>query len=81
MDDLKWEILTEVQGRMEAELIESFLEAHGVDAELVQESVGHSIYPVTIDGLGRVQIFTPKSKSQEAHDLLREYQQGYHQEE
>ena len=81
MDELKWEILTEVQGRMEAELIESFLEAHGVDTELVQESVGHSIYPVTINGLGRVQIFTPKSESQVAHDLLREYQQGNRQEE
>jgi hypothetical protein len=77
MDELQWEMLTEVQGRMEAELLESFFEAHGVDVELIQESVGHSIYPVTIDGLGRVQVFTPKSKSHEAHELLREYQQGY----
>ncbi len=76
MDEMTWEVLTEVQGRMEAELIESFLEAHGVDVELIQESVGHSIYPVTINGLGRVQIFIPKNKSKEAHELLKEFDEG-----
>ena len=36
MDEMMYEKLTEVQGRLEAELIESFLEANGVDAELIQ---------------------------------------------
>jgi hypothetical protein len=78
---MKWEILIEVQGRLEAELIESYLEANGVDVELIQESVGHSAFPVMIDGLGRVQIFIPKEKSQEARDLLKEYDEGSNQEE
>ena len=73
MDELKWEVLTEVQGRLEAEFIKSYLEAHGLDCELFQESVGHHIYPVTINGLGRVQIFVPKDQSQEARELLDEY--------
>jgi len=81
MDTLKWERLTEVQGRMEAELIESYLEANGVDVELIQESVGHSIYPVMVDGLGRVQVFVPKTKTQEALELLKEYNEGTNQEE
>jgi hypothetical protein len=81
MDTMKWERLIEVQGRLEAELIESYLEANGVDVELIQESVGHSAFPVMIDGLGRVQIFIPKEKSQEARDLLKEYDQGSNQEE
>jgi Putative prokaryotic signal transducing protein len=81
MDTMKWERLIEVQGRLEAELIESYLEANGVDVELIQESVGHSAFPVMIDGLGRVQIFIPKEKSQEARDLLKEYEQGSNQEE
>ena len=81
MDTLKWEKLTEVQGRLEAELIESYLEANGVDVELFQESVGHSAYPVMVDGLGRVQIFVPKVKAQEAHDLLKAYNEGSNQEE
>ncbi len=73
MDDMKYEILTEVQGRLEAEFIKSYLEANGIDVELFQESVGHHIYPVTIDGLGRVQIFVPKDQAAEARQLLEEY--------
>ena len=81
MDTMKWERLIEVQGRLEAELIESYLEANGVDVELIQESVGHSAFPVMVDGLGRVQVFIPKEKAQEAHDLLKEYDEGSNQEE
>lgn len=73
MDELKWELLTEVQGRLEAEFIKSYLEAQGIESELFQESVGHHIYPVTIDGLGRVQIFVPKDQVKEARELLDEY--------
>ncbi len=73
MDELKWEVLTEVQGRLEAEFIKSFLEAQGIEVELFQESIGHHIYPVTIDGLGRVQIFVPKEQTEEARQLLDEY--------
>jgi hypothetical protein len=76
MDQLKYEILVEVFGRLEAELIESYLEAQGIDVELVQESVGHSVYPVTVDGLGRVQLFVPKDKIVEARRWLSTYQTG-----
>jgi len=73
MDELKWELLTEVQGRLEAELLKGYFEAYGIEVELFQESVGHHIYPVTINGLGRVQLFVPKAQTQEAHQLLDEY--------
>lgn len=73
MDELKWEKLTEVQGRLEAEFIKSYIEAQGIDVELFQESVGHHIYPVTVNGLGRVQIFVPKEYAREARQLLDEY--------
>jgi hypothetical protein len=81
MDTMKWERLTEVQGRLEAELIESFLEANGVDVELVQESVGHSAFPVMVNGLGRVQIFVSKDKLIEAHELLKDFKEGANLEE
>jgi hypothetical protein len=81
MDTMKWEKLTEIQGRLEAELIESFLEANGVDVELIQESVGHSAFPVMVDGLGRVQIFVPKEKISEARELLNDFYKGSQQEE
>ena len=73
MDELKWELLTEVQGRLEADLLKSYFEAYGIDVELFQESVGHHIYPVTIDGLERVQLFVSKEQAGEAHQLLDEY--------
>lgn len=73
MDELKWELLTEVQGRLEAEFIKSYMQAQGIDVELFQESVGQHIYPVTIDGLGRVQIFVSKEQAAEARQLLEDY--------
>ena len=76
MDTMKWERLTEVQGRLEAELIESYLEANGVDVELIQESVGHSAIPVMVDGLGRVQIFVSKDMIQDARELLKDFKDG-----
>jgi hypothetical protein len=73
MDELKWEVLTEVQGRLEAELLKTYFEAYGIDVELFQEAVGHHIYPVTVNGLGRVQLFVSKEQIDEAHKLLDEY--------
>lgn len=75
MDELMWAKLTEVYGRMEAELIESYLEANGIDTELFQEAVGHNIYPVTVDGLGKVQIFVEKENLTEAGRLLENFNQ------
>jgi len=76
MDELTYERIAEVNGRMDAELIESLLEAEGIDVELVQESIGHSVYPVAVDGLGCVQIFVPKDKVLEAREWLKIYRQG-----
>jgi hypothetical protein len=76
MDELKYEVLAEVNGRLEAEMIESFIEAEGIDVELIQESVGQSVYPVAVDGLGRVQIFVPKDNMIEARELLKIYRDG-----
>lgn len=73
MDHLKWELLTEVQGRLEADLLKSYFAAHGIDVELFQEAVGHHIYPVTVNGLGRVQLFVSKEQAEEARGLLDEY--------
>ncbi len=73
MDELKWELLTETNGRLQADLLKSYLEAEGIEVELFQEAVGHHIYPVMIDGLGRVQIFVPKSQLAQARELLAAY--------
>ena len=75
MDELKWELLTETNGRGQAELLKSYLQAQGVDVELFQEAIGHHIYPVMIDGLGRVQLFVPKSQLEQARKLLALYEE------
>jgi hypothetical protein len=74
MDEMQWEKLADVYGRLEADVIKSFLEAEGVPVELFQEAVGRHIYPTTIDGLGRVQLFVPKEKLEEARKLFEDYQ-------
>ena len=79
-DEMKYEKILEVNGRMKAEIIESYLEAQGIDVELVQESVGHSSIPITVDGFGRVQIFVPKEKIQEAREFLKSYEEGTEEE-
>jgi len=74
MDELKWELLTEVQGRAEADVLKAFLVGNGIeDVELFQESLGQHIYPTTLDILGNVQLFVPKEQLKEAQALLEEY--------
>lgn len=73
MDLLTWKKIAEVQGRLDGDLIKSYLEANKIEVELIQEALGHSVIPVTIDGLGRVQIFVPKDKVPAALELLKNF--------
>ncbi|MEW6085378.1 MAG: DUF2007 domain-containing protein [Chloroflexota bacterium] len=72
MDELKWELLTEIQGRWQADIIKAYLTAHGIDSELFQESVAQH-YPTSMDMLGLVQIFVPKEQAKVADKLMKEY--------
>lgn len=77
MDELKWELLTEVQGRAEADVLKAYLLGNGIeDVELFQEALGQHIYPTTLDILGNVQVFVPKEQAAEAQVLLEEYMNG-----
>lgn len=80
MDRLKWRLLTEIQGRLKADLLESYLEAHGIDTELIQEAIGRTIYPVNVDDLGRVQVFVSGDQAREARQLLNIFNEGAQQE-
>jgi Putative prokaryotic signal transducing protein len=73
MDEMKWEKLADVYGRLEADMIKSYLEAEGVEVELFQEAIGQLI-PTNLDEFGRVQLFVPKEKIEEARKLFEEYQ-------
>lgn len=74
MNDMKWEKLTDVYGRLDADVLKSYLEANEVPVELFQEAVGHHAFPTTIDGLGRVQLFVPADKIERARELFTEHQ-------
>ena len=73
MDEMKWEKLADVYGRLEAEGIKSFLEAEGIQVELIQEAIGQLI-PTNYDAFGLVQIFVPKEQLEEAGELFEAYQ-------
>jgi hypothetical protein len=73
MDELKWEHLTDVQGRYEADILKAYFEANGIEIETFQESLGQHIYPTTLDILGNVQLFVSKEQVVEARKLLEEY--------
>lgn len=73
MDELKWEMLAEISGRIEAELIKSFLEAEGIEVQLFQEGAGQDLYPVTFGPLAMVQVFVPNDKINDARIILDNY--------
>jgi hypothetical protein len=70
MDELKYEKIGEANSRAEAEVIESFLKAEGIDVELVEESILRTAYAFP---LARVDIFVPKEKVKQVHKLLKSF--------
>jgi hypothetical protein len=73
MDQLKWELLTEINGRFEADLLKSYLEAEGIQVQLFQEGTGQDIYPLTLGPLAMVEVFVPKEKFEAAQNILDSY--------
>ena len=67
---MKYEKIGEVNSRAEADIIKSFLEAEGINVELVEESFSHSSYAMP---LARVQIFVPKENIEQARELLKPF--------
>jgi len=73
MDELKWEHLTDVQGRMLADILKAYFQENGIEVEMFQEAAGQSLFPTTLDILGLVQIFVPKEDIEHARQLLDEF--------
>ena len=70
MDEMKYEKIAEANSRAEAEVIESFLEAEGIDVELIEESISHTAHAVAT---ARVEIFVPNGKAKQALKLLKPF--------
>ena len=66
MDEVKWAKLMEVIEREHAELVKSYLNAHDIEVELIQESYASFAYRFTV---GRVEILVPNFQIKEARSL------------
>ena len=61
-------------GAMRAEIIKGKLESAGIPALLKSES--QNVIPMTVDGIGRVQVLVEKEREQEAREILTENSPG-----
>ncbi len=55
-------------GALRAEVIKSKLESAGIPAMLKSEA--QSVIPMTVDGIGKVEVLVEKNREQEARELL-----------
>jgi len=75
MNQTQWELLTKVQGDLQAELLRGILEAQEIPVLLSREGAGRA-YGITIGSLGEVDILVPDNYTQEAKLILKMYQDG-----
>jgi hypothetical protein len=73
MNKLRYRKLTEASGRMQAEMLESYLEAHGIEVELVQEAYMQAWYAGA--SMHSVQILVPSGQFMQARELLKAFNQ------
>ncbi len=72
MIDYQWEVVDQVAGELQAELIRGILEAQDIEVVLSQEGIGH-IYATTVGVFGRVQILVPAADAPRAQEILKQY--------
>ncbi len=75
MSEENWQIIEEVYGEIQAELLRGLLEAQGVPVILNQEGAGRA-YGINVGPLGMVQIMVPVRLIQEANQVLDDYYAG-----
>jgi hypothetical protein len=75
MSEESWEIVAEVYGEIQAELLRGLLEAQGIPVTLNQEGAGRA-YGINVGPLGMVQIMVPSHLGPEARQVLEDYQSG-----
>ena len=75
MSDESWEVVDEVPGDIQAEILRGLLEAQGMRVWLNKEGAGHAM-GIEIGMLGRVQILVPAHSAEEARFILGLYYSG-----
>lgn len=69
MDEDKWEVACRAAGMTNANIIMGRLKTEDIPARLKYEAVG-TIYAITIDGLGEVEILVPAIYLEKAREIL-----------
>ena len=75
LDELRHEellLVHEAQGDVEAGVIRSLLDAHGITTLATGLST-QSVYPFTMDGLGKIRIMVRADDLARARDMIREH--------
>ena len=75
MSEEKWELITNVSGELQADLLRNLLEAQGIKVFLNQEGAGRA-YGLTVGPMGEVQVLVPENQSQEARQIIDDYYAG-----
>lgn len=75
MVDEQWEVVDQVNGELQGEILRGLLEAQGIPVMLSQEGAGRA-YGLNVGALGEVQILVPTSSKPLAERILQEYYAG-----
>ena len=66
MSEENWQVIEEVGGDLQAEILRGLLEAQGIQVLLSQEGIAHFAYSLTVGPLSTVQILVPTSQLEAA---------------
>ena len=80
MPEQNWEVIDEVAGDIQAEMLRGLLEAQGFRVWLSQEGAGRA-YGLTLSTLGAVQILVPSDSAKGARHVLDDYYAGLYADE
>lgn len=64
-----WVKVHTASGPSEAIVVRSVLETNGINVREVQETAG-KLWALTMDGLGKIDIYVPKEQFDEARELI-----------
>ncbi len=56
----------------EADIVRLLLEANDIPCQVVSD-ITHSLYPLSVDGLGEIRIFVPEASLEEASQILADH--------
>jgi hypothetical protein len=63
-------VIARVYTDSEANVVRSLLESYGIPVSVASD-LAHTVYPITVDGLGEIRISVPDDLREEALHILR----------